>query len=193
MCRQGAGSLPQLLGARAGSALVFWLSSLQKGASMSAQRRFRGAGVSTGRSPPQGGAQMQPALMCCCSCSKSQISTSSVLLQRAQARRCIREGCIGNCNNASFFLLMQDLIRLVQGAQQGSHRIRECCTGSCRSRTREGLGLGGRQGVQGLRGAERMAGLPDLPGAMQDRAWQLCRGRAGRLCGLQSLAGRASG
>lgn len=48
---------------------------------------------------------------------------------------------------------------------------------------REGLGLGGRQGVQGLQGAKRTAGLPDLPGAMLGRAWRLCRGRAGRLCG----------
>ena len=44
---------------------------------------------------------------------------------------------------------------------------------------REGLGLGALQGVQGLRGGEQTAGLPDRPGAMQDRAWPRCRGPAG--------------
>ena len=44
---------------------------------------------------------------------------------------------------------------------------------------REGLGLGGRQGGQGLQGGDRTAGLLDLRGAMLDRAWQRYRGRAG--------------
>ena len=44
--------------------------------------------------------------------------------------------------------------------------------------------LGDLQGVQGLAGAAQTAGLPDLPGAMLDRAWRLCQGQAGRLCGL---------
>ena len=44
---------------------------------------------------------------------------------------------------------------------------------------REELGLGARQGGQRLQGGDRTAGLPDLRGAMLDRAWQRCWGRAG--------------
>ena len=54
MLARAAGSLaPQLLSTRAGSALLFCLSSLQKGVSMSVQRRFKVQGSQQGNGRPR--------------------------------------------------------------------------------------------------------------------------------------------